>query len=348
MRIAPFIGLGAALLSAAAVQADPVAGLQTFSSGTPARASEVNDNFTAVKSAVDDNHEEIIALRAAVAELQEQLSNVIALNEVVSLESIDGHPTVRLTGVNLQVVSGGGTTSAINGTGNVIIGYNERSERPEDSVCSIGVMDQFTPEGVRRFERALISNEADCLGAGGAWSSSHTSGSHYLIVGSQNNYSSFGGIVAGQHNTSNARMASVLGGELNRSSEEHSVVLGGTSNATSGRKSSVVGGRLNEASGTQASVSGGIGNRAEGSVSSISGGRDNLARGFSSSVSGGLLNEALEQGTSILGGQENVAQGQNSSIVGGRDNETTTITSSILGGVAVTPPEANQTVPALP
>ncbi|MEW5738200.1 MAG: hypothetical protein AB1938_04705 [Myxococcota bacterium] len=36
----------------------------TFSSGSPARAAEVNANFTAVKMAVDDNHARIQALEA--------------------------------------------------------------------------------------------------------------------------------------------------------------------------------------------------------------------------------------------------------------------------------------------
>ena len=336
------------MVPVAGVEADPVVDLTTFTSGTPARAAEVNENFTAVKSAVDGNHEEILALRVVITELQEQLANVIALNEVLSVATIDGTPTVRLTGVNLQVVSGGGSTDAINGAGNVIIGYNERNERLDFSVCSIGVMNQFTPEGVRRFERALINNETDCLGAGGVWAPSHTGGSHYLVVGPHNNYSSFGGIVAGQHNSANAAMASVLGGEFNRSSEEHSIVLGGSNNATSGRVSTVSGGRRNEASGTQASVSGGIGNVAEGPESSISGGRENRAVGFYSSASGGLLNEALEQGSAILGGQQNSAQGNGSSIVGGRSNVTTESTSSILGGLTVTPPAATRPVPALP
>jgi len=33
----------------------------TFQSGTPARAAEVNDNFTAVESSVDDNAADIVA-----------------------------------------------------------------------------------------------------------------------------------------------------------------------------------------------------------------------------------------------------------------------------------------------
>ncbi len=41
----------------------------TFSSGDPALASEVNDNFSSVSSAVNDNYDRIVALEAAVAAL---------------------------------------------------------------------------------------------------------------------------------------------------------------------------------------------------------------------------------------------------------------------------------------
>ena len=36
--------------------------------------------------------------------------------------------TVRLKGVNLQIVNGMGTTATTNGVGNLIIGYNEADE----------------------------------------------------------------------------------------------------------------------------------------------------------------------------------------------------------------------------
>jgi len=51
--------LGVFTLSASQAIAATVTGLNTFSSGTPALASEVNDNFTNVKSAVDDNNSRI-------------------------------------------------------------------------------------------------------------------------------------------------------------------------------------------------------------------------------------------------------------------------------------------------
>jgi hypothetical protein len=47
--------------------AGEVTGLTSFSAGTPARASEVNGNFTAVKTAVDNNHARIVTLETNAA-----------------------------------------------------------------------------------------------------------------------------------------------------------------------------------------------------------------------------------------------------------------------------------------
>jgi hypothetical protein len=38
---------------------------------------------------------------------------------------IDGRPTIRITGANVQIIDGSGTTSTVNGTGNVILSYDE-------------------------------------------------------------------------------------------------------------------------------------------------------------------------------------------------------------------------------
>lgn len=55
--------LTAAFLSASQTgYAGDVNGLTTFTACMPARAAEVNGNFTAVKTAVDDNHAHIGAL----------------------------------------------------------------------------------------------------------------------------------------------------------------------------------------------------------------------------------------------------------------------------------------------
>lgn len=117
--------------------------------------------------------------------------------------SADGK-TITLTGANFQVVNGSGSTDGTpNGLGNIIIGYNE-----------------------------LRLSSANYRG-----------GSHNLVVGPQHNYSSFGGIVVGFHNTISGTFASVSGGFLNEAS---------------GTFASVSGGQYNIASGDYASVSGGV------------------------------------------------------------------------------------------
>jgi hypothetical protein len=47
--------------------ASEVTGLTSFTSGTPAKASEVNDNFSAVKTAVDDNAADVATNTAGIA-----------------------------------------------------------------------------------------------------------------------------------------------------------------------------------------------------------------------------------------------------------------------------------------
>jgi len=72
-------------------------------------------------------------------------------------------------------------------------------------------------------------------------------GSHNIVVGKYQDYSSYGGIVAGFFNTVSGNYSSVTGGE---------------NNIASGDYSSISGGRLNEASAYSSSVSGGQNNGA--------------------------------------------------------------------------------------
>ena len=68
-------------------------------------------------------------------------------------------------------------------------------------------------------------------------------GSHNIVVGSQNNYNSYGGLVTGKNNTI---------------SEAYSCVSGGHSNIASGKYSSVVGGKDNKAKGEFSHIGGGL------------------------------------------------------------------------------------------
>ena len=122
-----------------------------------------------------------------------------------------------ITNANLYIQSGSGYTyGTINGKGNLIIGYNESRG---------GLSDVRT-------------------------------GSHNLIVGNQQNYSSYGGLVVGQINTISAPYSSVSGGYLNTASGEGSSVSGGSTNTASSWYSSVSGGHQRSAGDTYGWVAG--------------------------------------------------------------------------------------------
>jgi hypothetical protein len=116
-------------------------------------------------------------------------------------------------------------------------------------------------------------------------------GSHNLVLGSGQTFTSYGGFVAGVDNRITERFASVSGG-------------GG--NLASGPYSSVSGGAFNKATEGRAWVGGGVANTASGFNSSVSGGGENHASGFNSSVSGGELNKATGEYSWVGGGGLNV------------------------------------------
>jgi hypothetical protein len=310
-------------LSGTSAHADTVDGLVEFTAGSTARADEVNGNFSAVANAVNDNDARIAALEEEIAALREQLSNVLNVNEYLSLETVNDQPTVRLTGANLQIVNGMGRTATSNGTGNLLIGYDERRGEGRAPGCSLGTNpDNGSP----------VTNETECAAAGGIFAVNHTGGSHYLVVGPEHNYSRWGGIVVGNRNTSSFDFASVSGGTGNTANAILASVSGGSGNVASGQISSVSGGQSNVASGRLSSVSGGNVNVASGRLSRVSGGRDNIASGLLSSVSGGRDNDAVGTSSSVSGGRDNNAVGAWSSVSGGRFNNAGGESSSVSGG----------------
>ncbi len=241
--------------------ASPVSIPNTFTAGTKAVAAEVNGDFTAVKTAVNDNNTRIAKLEATIATLQASLKKVSG-NTVLDLDKslvyttdANGHPTAQFTGINVQVVNGKGSTNTANGLGNLIIGYNE-PDTTGNSHCTIGYdVNTNTP----------VTDATSCNTAKGQWTTAgFKTGSHYLVMGWGNNYSRWGGIVAGVFSTSNFDYASVLGGFQNTASGPYSSVSGGYFNTASGAYSSVSGGTVNTASGQSSSVSGGDSKTASG------------------------------------------------------------------------------------
>jgi hypothetical protein len=103
-------------------------------------------------------------------------------------------------------------------------------------------------------------------------------GSHNLILGEEQAFSSFGGIAAGYGNTISGREASVSGGFLNTASGFYTSITGGTNNTASVEAASVSGGVQNTAGSQGASVQGGNKNVAEARDASIFGGKELVAK----------------------------------------------------------------------
>jgi hypothetical protein len=184
----------------------------------------------------------------------------MALNPYLSVTSaaINGvtGPNVVLTGCNLQLKSPTAETDA-SGLGNLIVGWNDPPP--------------------------------------GTLPSPFRSGSNNLIVGTYNNFTSYGGFVAGFLNTVSGAYASISGGGYDTASAAYASISGGARNTASGIYGSVSGGARNTASAADASVSGGYSNTAGGGYASVSGGYSNTAGGGYASVSGG---SSLTQGNS--------------------------------------------------
>jgi hypothetical protein len=274
-----------------------------FTAGTTVSADQMNANFTAVE--------------ARIAALEAKLANV-------TVATVNGQPTVRFTAVNVQVVNGAGTTNTINGTGNLIVGYDE-ADGSGVGRCSLGTN---PTTGL-----AIPNTQAGCTSAGGTWSTTgFKTGSHYIVAGAWNSYSRFGGVVFGFQNASNYDYASVTGGQGSTASGSRASVSGGAANTASGTYANVTGGSSNTASGSVASVTGGEGNTASGNRASVSGGLSNTASNYNASVTGGIGNSASGTYASVTGGEGNTASGNTASVSSGFSNTASGNHASVSGG----------------
>ncbi|HEY5647895.1 MAG TPA: hypothetical protein VIU33_00230 [Nitrospiria bacterium] len=260
-----------------------------FVANTTASADEVNANFQALVDAVSTLEAEVAAL---------QSNSVLALDGILTLDSSSGYETALFSGVNLQV-NNGAAQDSLNGLGNVIVGFNN-VPRAGFEVCSDGQYD----------------NQLDCEGNSEIWARWHQTGSHNLVVGDGNSFSSYGSVVFGSNNVSNRVYGNVTGGRDNIASGPYSSVAGGVYNTASNFSSSVNGGQGNIASGLYASINGGQTNIASGTSSSVSGGQFNTASGGISSVTGGIVNTASGDISTVSGGQGRSAVGADDWVAG--------------------------------
>jgi hypothetical protein len=257
-----------------------------------------HDDLTNVRT--DQHHARYTDAEAVTAvgphyngeELEEDVSmleeDVNYLGDLLTHFSVVGDD-IYITGANLHVRNGVGWTETTNGLGNIIVGYNE--------------------------ERSPTAPECSLYGC-----TNVRSGSHMLVLGTENNFTAFGGLVAGWWNTASGDYASVSGGRFNTASDLAASVSGGFNNTASYWYASVSGGSGNTASGAYASVSGGAQNTASSSSASVSGGLNNLASWVFASVSGGEENTASGSSASVSGGRFNTASGNFASVSGGENN----------------------------
>lgn len=221
---------------------------------------------TNVQDGMDESYLSLEVLIAAQELRIETLENKLA--SVTTGNDINGKPSVNFNGVNVYLKNGTSGTQTTNGTGNLVIGYNE------------------------------------LRGSGDS-----RTGSHNLIIGRENNYSSYGGVCTGRYNTISDYYSTVTGGTYNRATGQYSSVSGGRSNTASGDNASVSGGQYNTASNTYSSVSGGSRCVASGQWSSVPGGSFTTATASYGMAIGGLRNKATGNYSVCIGGSSNTATG---------------------------------------
>jgi hypothetical protein len=156
--------------------------------------------------------------KAAEAALGSSVDSLEALTAPMSLSGTE----LTFTGVNVRIVSGSGSTDDNVGSGGTLTGLGN---------LIIG----YPP----------LNNAI-----------SH-SGSHNVVLGDSNGYTSYGGLVAGQGNQIQGPYCTITGGTGNTARNYWASVNGGFSNVANGQGSVVNGGQQNSASESYATVSGG-------------------------------------------------------------------------------------------
>lgn len=157
-------------------------------------------------------------------------------------------------------------------------------------------------------------------------------GSHDLVLGRAQTYSSYGSIVAGVENTAAGAFSSVTGGAQNKAEASWASITGGKDNDV-------------PSTGFWASITGGLENLANSEDSAVTGGKHNQAENFAAAVTGGLANTASGFYTSVSGGADNLSSAELGWIGGGILNTAEAKLASIFGGVELTAGKEYEAIP---
>lgn len=237
------------------------------------------------------------------------------------IQFLSSNTVVQVTGANLQVVSGAGSTSGtVNGLGNVIVGYNEN------------------PSGHSRAgsHNVVVGSEHGYASFSGivSGSSNQVTNEAAAAIGGQNNIASgeYGVVSGGQGNVASGEWAAVSGGAGNGASGQWTSISGGLQNSAIGNYSWIGTGTQNVTNAAYSSITAGLINTTTdfGTYASITGGNSNTAEGYLSVISGGAGNQTIQvengpfsTNAVVSGGASNTASYSNSTVSGGCSLSTT-------------------------
>lgn len=215
------------------------------------------------------------SLAAQVAALD---ARVDVLEKLLADLSRNGDGDLVLSGANFYLQSGAGATeAAVNGKGNLIVGYDEDDGTDVKSGSHnlvVGALHSYASYGgfVAGQNNSILAPSASVSGGGAN-----------VADGERSSVS--GGAV----NTASGNASSVNGGLANQAGEVYSAVGGGSQNLAMGMYASICGGFRNTATGEADSVTGGANNTASGGGSTVSGGNNRTAPALHNWAAGGLL-----------------------------------------------------------
>jgi Chaperone of endosialidase len=228
----------------------------TFQPNTPAKAAEVNANFSAVKTASDDNYALILTQQTNLATTN---GNVTSLQSAVS--------TLNSSQATYWRKGGNAGTTA----GTDYLGTSD-NQALEVKVNGARVARFEPPNTLSSGSPSVIlgtSSNSITAGVQGAFVAGGYPGAGNTVTSSQ------GAVVAGAGNT--AGSLGFVGAGTNNTSGQDAFVGAGYGNIASGFSSTVTAGYGNTASGNMATVAGGWFNTAAGSTSFAAGFRANAA-----------------------------------------------------------------------
>lgn len=300
-----------------------------FMTAGPAAALTVGERLRALESRVVTLESKVVALDSKVVTQQRRISEVeTALVQQTAVNSVQVNQISSLQAtVQKQHIDNVARNSQVAGLADKLFHVSRVGSSLFISGANLHIVNGMNETDTTNGLGNLIVGYNESRGIGDV-----RSGSHNVLLGSFLNFSSYGGIAAGFHNSVSGPYASVSGGQYNAALGFAASVSGGQSNTAQGFGASVSGGQFNMASGSGASVSGGTSNTASGAFASVSGGRHNKASGESAAVSGGGSNTASGGVASVTGGFVNKASGQTATVGGGLYNTASGSSASVSGG----------------